>query len=108
MAGDLSDEQTLTEIVALTEPDWVIHLAAEIATQRDEAKLREVNVEGTRRLLAACRTRPGVRFVFFSTVVTGDAAGAVLDEDATLPVQTATAAPSGKASGSCVTPDWTP
>ncbi|MGH9060803.1 MAG: NAD-dependent epimerase/dehydratase family protein, partial [Acidimicrobiales bacterium] len=88
-AGDLSDEQVRAEIVARAEPDWVIHLAAEIATQRDEAKLREVNVEGTRRLLAACRARPGVRLLFCSTVVTGDAAGVVLDEDTTLPVQTA-------------------
>ena len=31
-----------------------MHLAAEIASQRSERKLREVNVAGTERLLAAC------------------------------------------------------
>ena len=59
MAGDLADADALAEIVGRTEPDWVIHLAAEIATQRDEARIREVNVEGTRRLLAAAPRGPG-------------------------------------------------
>ena len=35
-------------------PDCVIHLAAEIASQRDAGRIHEVNVEGTRALLAAC------------------------------------------------------
>ena len=76
------------------EPDCVIHLAAEIASQRDEDKVREVNVEGTRRLLAACvalagaEPASGPRFVFSSTVVTGDAHGALLSEEAPLPVRT--------------------
>jgi nucleoside-diphosphate-sugar epimerase len=67
----------------------VIHLAAEIATQRDAGRLWEVNVEGTRRLLAAWRHGGGSpRFVLASTVVTGEAGGALLDEDSELPVQT--------------------
>ena len=67
----------------------MIHLAAEIATQRDASKIEEVNVAGTRRLLGACQGIDGCRFVFASTVVTGDAGGAVLDENTALPVHTA-------------------
>jgi nucleoside-diphosphate-sugar epimerase len=79
----------LARWISDTAPDCVIHLAAEIATQRDESKISEVNVEGTRRLLAACAQADRPKFVFTSTVVTGDAGGAVLDESSTLPVQTA-------------------
>jgi nucleoside-diphosphate-sugar epimerase len=89
VAGDLSDQAALTAIIERVAPDWVIHLAAEIATQRDEARIQDVNVEGTRRLLGACASRPGLRFLFASTVVTGDARGAQLDESSTLPVTTA-------------------
>jgi nucleoside-diphosphate-sugar epimerase len=90
-AGDLSDRSALTRALTEHRADCVIHLAAEIATQRDPAKIREVNVEGTKRLLGACADAGGVggiRFVFTSTVVTGDAHGAVLDEQSELPVQT--------------------
>jgi nucleoside-diphosphate-sugar epimerase len=48
-----------------------------------------VNVEGTRRLLAACTAAGSPRFVFASTVVTGDAGGAQLEEGSSLPVETA-------------------
>jgi nucleoside-diphosphate-sugar epimerase len=89
VAGDLSDADGLRRIVAEARADWVIHMAAEIATQRDTDKIEEVNVSGTRRLLEACAAAGRPRFVFVSTVVTGDAAGAVLDESAALPVQTA-------------------
>jgi nucleoside-diphosphate-sugar epimerase len=88
-AGDLSDGDALERILLEARPDWVIHLAAEIATQRDPGKIDEVNVHGTRRLLSACHAVGGVRFVFVSTVVTGDAAGAVLEEDSAIPVETA-------------------
>jgi nucleoside-diphosphate-sugar epimerase len=67
----------------------VIHLAAEIASQRDARRIAEVNVEGTRRLLEACVAGGPLRFLFASTVVTGDAGGAELDEGSTLPVETA-------------------
>lgn len=88
--GDLADAGSLTSAVAEARPDRVIHLAAEIASQRSETKIREANVEGTRRLLEACAAadrRPG--FIFASTVVTGDAKGALLEEDSALPVETA-------------------
>lgn len=87
-AGDLSDSAALERSLRDSEPEVVIHLAAEIATQRDAGKIDEVNVSGTRRLLDACRATGSPRFVFVSTVVTGDAGGQVLDEDSPLPVQT--------------------
>ena len=88
VAGDLVDESALGRAIDSARPDCVVHLAAEIASQRDEGKVHEVNVEGTRRLLAACAA-VAPRFVFTSTVVTGDAEGALLDEDTPLPVETA-------------------
>jgi nucleoside-diphosphate-sugar epimerase len=87
--GDLTDAEALSRALEHARPDAVIHLAAEIATQRDPAKIEAVNVAGTARLLEACAAFDGPRFVFTSTVVTGDAGGAVLDEDSTLPVETA-------------------
>jgi nucleoside-diphosphate-sugar epimerase len=87
--GDLTDTAALSRALEQVRPDSVFHLAAEIATQRDPRKIDEVNVEGTRRLLAACTSVGGPRLVFFSTVVTGDAGGSVLDESTELPVQTA-------------------
>jgi nucleoside-diphosphate-sugar epimerase len=86
--GELADAAALTRAVQDVRPDCVIHLAAEIASQRDASKIAEVNVEGTRRLLAACAAGEP-RFVFASTVVTGDAGGAQLDEDSPLTVETA-------------------
>lgn len=88
VAGDLSDASALREAVQTTRPEYVFHLAAEIATQRNPRRVEEVNVAGTRRLLDACTDLDSPRFVFVSTVVTGDAKGEVLDEASTLPVQT--------------------
>ncbi len=94
LAGDLGDRARLGELLAQERPQCVVHLAAEIASQRSERKLREVNVAGTARLLDACtalaggRAGAGPRFVFASTVVTGDAHGALLTEQTPLPVQT--------------------
>jgi nucleoside-diphosphate-sugar epimerase len=71
-----------------------MHLAAEIASQRSARKVREVNVGGTERLRDACLAvggadpAAGPRVVFCSTVVTGEALGAVLREDDPLPVHT--------------------
>jgi nucleoside-diphosphate-sugar epimerase len=94
LAGDLGDNAGLAQALADARPECVVHLAAEIASQRSERKLREVNVAGTARLLDACTAlagaglTPGPRFVFASTVVTGDARGALLSEETPLPVQT--------------------
>ena len=64
-------------------------------------KVEEVNVRGTRRLLDACLRLAdgdparGPRFVSPLTVVTGEAAGALLSEEQRLPVQTPTALQAG-------------
>jgi nucleoside-diphosphate-sugar epimerase len=68
VAGDLSAATDLARTLASERPACVVHLAAEIASQRSARKIREVNVA--------------------STVVTGDARGALLTEESTLPVQT--------------------
>ena len=86
--GDLTDAASLQEAMPSQRPDAVIHLAAEIASQRKARKVQDVNVEGTRRLLEACELDGGPRFVLASTVVTGDAKGALLEPDKPLPVET--------------------
>jgi len=94
--GDLTDAASLQAAIGNVRPECVLHLAAEIASQRDAGRVQEVNVEGTRRLLDACardgagdRAGDGApRFVLASTVVTGDAHGAVLEPDKPLPVET--------------------
>jgi nucleoside-diphosphate-sugar epimerase len=88
VAGDLTDAGSLVRAVESVAPQCVVHLAAEIASQRDPAKIREVNVDGTRVLIACCETVGVRRIVFASTVVTGDAKGALLDEETQLPVET--------------------
>jgi nucleoside-diphosphate-sugar epimerase len=89
IVGDLRDADGIAAAVKATAPECVFHLAAEIATQRDPRKIAEVNIVGTRRLLDACSRVVSPRFIFVSTVVTGDAGGAVLDESSPLPVHTA-------------------
>lgn len=92
--ADLGDGASVSAALAQAQPECVVHLAAEIASQRSARKLRAVNVEGTRLLLAACvelaggDATAGPRVVFASTVVTGDAHGALLTEDTPLPVTT--------------------
>jgi nucleoside-diphosphate-sugar epimerase len=92
--GELTDAESLSEAIASERPDCVMHLAAEIASQRNESKVASVNIVGTTRLLEACRAlngsgpTGGPRIVFASTVVTGDAHGALLTEDQPLPVET--------------------
>ncbi len=89
VSGDLTDAGALSDAIAHTRPEAIVHLAAEIATQRDAAQVHNVNVEGTRRLIDAALAAGGPKFVFASTVVTGQADGEVLDETSELPVETA-------------------
>jgi nucleoside-diphosphate-sugar epimerase len=88
VTGDLADAASLVGAVESAAPECVVHLAAEIASQRDPARIQRINVEGTRALIAACEAAGARRIVFTSTVVTGDAEGALLDEDTRLPVET--------------------
>src|SRR5438309_16795 len=64
-AGDLTEP--LTAVLAEHQPECVVHLAAEIASQRDKMKLAAVNVAGTKRLLEACVQAGVKRFLFAST-----------------------------------------
>ena len=89
VTGDLEDGAALRTRSRPRAPQCVIHLAAEIASQRDPKRIQAVNVDGTRLLLEAAEKAGVERFVFASTVVTGDPAGAVLSEDEPLPVETA-------------------
>jgi nucleoside-diphosphate-sugar epimerase len=89
VVGDLTDAAAITAAAPSVAPDCVVHLAAEIGTQRDPRKINEVNVCGMRRLVVACEAARVRRLVFASTVVTGDAHGALLTEERPLPVQTA-------------------
>src|SRR2546423_10619559 len=92
LTADLNDGRSLNEALAGERPDCVIHLAAEIASQRSARKVWEVNVTGTERLLEAClaiagrELTAGPRLVFSSPVVTGEAHGALLTEAHPLPV----------------------
>jgi nucleoside-diphosphate-sugar epimerase len=92
LRGDLTDGEGLRTALAAARPEAVVHLAAEIASQRSEEKIREVNVHGTARLIEACAESTGEaggpKFLFASTVVTGEAGGELLTEDSELPVQT--------------------
>jgi nucleoside-diphosphate-sugar epimerase len=89
--GDIASEDgaALTSAVTEARPDCVIHLAAEIASQRSEAKIRATNVDGTRRLVEAATAAGGdPKLVFCSTVVTGEAHGELLEPGKPLPVET--------------------
>ena len=90
--GDLTDAASLGRAFDEHAPDCVFHLAAELASQRNDARVREVNLEGTRRLIDAALPekdeRPAPKIVLASTVVTGDAGGRLLTEDEPLPVST--------------------
>jgi nucleoside-diphosphate-sugar epimerase len=89
VAGDLTSAETLRHAIGDAAPDGVVHLAAEIASQRDEGRIRDVNVEGTRRLVDALLAQSqSCRLVFTSTVVTGEAGGALLTPYEPLPVTT--------------------
>lgn len=94
---DLTDAAALATAIADSKPDAVIHLAAEIASQRDADRVRAVNVDGTKALIDACLAAGSPRVVFTSTVVTGDAGGRVLTEDEPLPVST----PYGRSKQDC-------
>lgn len=88
VVGDLQDEDLRDKLKDL-QLDLVIHLAAKVATTRDAKLLRAVNHEGTVNLVNAVKDHPLRMFLFTSTVVVGEANGAVLTEDTELDVQTA-------------------
>ena len=86
--ADLTDPVRVRAAVEQERPDAVAHVAAELASQRSERAIAAVNVEGTRCLVEACEGAGAPRMVFTSSVVTGEAGGALLDETTPLPVDT--------------------
>jgi len=86
--GDITDPASLGPAIDQSQPDAVIHLAAQTAATKDPDLIESVNVEGTKNLVDACAHAGVERFVFCSTVVTGNAHGETLTEESTLPVDT--------------------
>ncbi len=87
-AGDLRDaasvERAVASVCDLAERPWIVHAGALISYQtRDGELAREINVEGTRRMLDACLRHPVGRVLHVSSVVGVGPAfdGATLDED---------------------------
>src|SRR4051795_11238879 len=90
ITGDIgADDSPLGDAFAEAAPDAILHLAAEIASQRSQEKINQINVEGTRRVAEAAKaTGKDPKLVFCSTVVTGEAHGELLEPNAPLPVET--------------------
>ena len=86
--GDITDAASLARAIDAAQPDAVLHLAAETAATRDADRIELVNVGGTQNVVDACSRAGMERFVFCSTVVTGNAHGETLTEESTLPVDT--------------------
>lgn len=87
--ADLTDSEKIRAALKDVSVEVVFHLAAEIASQRSKERLRAVNIEGTQNLYDAIKTHPELKsFIFASTVVTGEADGALLTEDVPLVVHT--------------------
>jgi dihydroflavonol-4-reductase len=87
-AGDLRDAESVSraiaEVCAGAERPAVVHAGALISYREGDGELaREINVEGTRRVLDACRRHPVGRVLHVGSVVAvGPARGEeVLDED---------------------------
>jgi nucleoside-diphosphate-sugar epimerase len=66
--GDLDDPSSYSE--ALAGCDTVVHLAAATGSA-SESELVRVNVQGTERLLAACKAQQVRRFVYMSSIAAG-------------------------------------
>ncbi|MEO6708252.1 MAG: NAD-dependent epimerase/dehydratase family protein [Planctomycetota bacterium] len=86
-AGDLRDasslERAFESVCAASPSPWIVHAGALISYQtRDRALSREINVEGTRRMLDACRRHPVGRVLHVSSVVAVGPSldGTILDE----------------------------
>lgn len=69
VAGDLGDAASLSR--AAEGVEQVYHLASRISFQAPLAKMREINVEGTRRLMEACRKAGVRRVVHMSSIAAG-------------------------------------
>ena len=88
LEGDITDAGSVSRAIDAFQADAVLHLAAETAATKDTARIELVNVQGTQNVVDAAASAGVERFVFCSTVVTGNAHGATLTEESTLPVDT--------------------
>jgi nucleoside-diphosphate-sugar epimerase len=85
LQGDITDSSLLSQ--AVKDVDLVVHMAAKLHINNPDPSLRaeyqRVNVEGTKRLVAAASEAKVPRFVFFSTIcVYGPCSPpAILDEN---------------------------
>lgn len=87
--ADLAKPDTLKTALADYEFDAAMHLAAEIATQRNAKKVWAVNYEGTEALLEALAAQESLKsFIFASTVVVGEADGQLLTEETDFNIET--------------------
>lgn len=86
--GDLGEPAVLKKSLEELSPNAIIHLAAEIATQRNTKLLWQVNHEGTKNLYEAAKDLGLKCFLFASTVVVGEAGGELLSEEKPLNVET--------------------
>ncbi len=69
-AGDLCAAPAVDAALAAARPRWVVHSGALISyASRDTQRAREVNVEGTRHVLDACKRHGVARLCFVSSVV---------------------------------------
>src|SRR3954454_525397 len=56
VSGDIAGDPTQLEAaIATAAPDALLHLAAEIASQRSAKRIEATNVEGTRRVVEAAK-----------------------------------------------------
>ena len=84
--GDIRDGARLSEAVTSSQPDCVVHLAAMHFIPDCIARPQEtmdVNVEGTRRVLAGCRNSSVRRVVFASSAAVYEPSDHACREDAT-------------------------
>jgi UDP-glucose 4-epimerase len=86
IAGDIRDGAMLQRAVSSAKPDVVVHLAAmhfipDCIARPDEA--RQVNVDGTQRVLECCRADAVRSFIFASTAAVYAPSDDACDEDAT-------------------------
>ena len=88
---DLATEECPAAL--LTNIDGIFHLAGKAhalaETSQDEAEYRNINTEGTRKLLEAAQQAGVKRFVFFSSIkAVADSPEQILDETFTMPAGT--------------------
>lgn len=87
----LDNQHAVNELISAIQPDVVIHLAAVVssAAEADFDLGLQVNIDGTRFLLEACRNRPTPpKFVFASSVAVFSNVAHI--EDSTIPQPTST------------------